>query len=312
MYAAGALIAPLLAKPFLLPEHITNLTSNATTISISDDIPSVAYAYWLGTIPCVLAGIFFLVCAFLKSLKDEVVKKEHQRPASNSNNKVFTGIVLALFFVFTCFYVGIEEAYGGFIFSFAVKSKPHMTQDRAALLTATFWGTFAFSRFISVALAKYLKPHSILLMDIIGCIIAGAILVSQHSECNMQSSTQLWVGTVILGISASSIFASIMSWVDTFQTVSGRLTSFLFVGGCVGGMIIPVVVGNTFKSIGPCTLMHCIMALSCLCLLTFAAIYLFGRYYKPSDARNVIEMDEGKLSEGTPKLQEENDENEAL
>ncbi|KXJ12178.1 Sodium-dependent glucose transporter 1 [Exaiptasia diaphana] len=314
-YAFGSFLAPLLAKPFLLPESVTNSTSNATVNGYDPDgIPSVTWAYWIGTIPCIFAGIFYLACAFLKSFKDEIIKKEHQLAASYSNNKVFTAIVLALFFLFFLFYVGIEGVYGGFVFTFAVKSKPHMSRGDAALLTSTFWGTFAFARLLSVPITKYLKPQKILLIDIIGCLIASVILLSQaHTACDTHSSAKLWAGTVILGISASSIFASTLSWVEYFLAVSGRVASFLIVGACVGDMIVPVVVGNTFKSIGPCTLLYSIFALSCLCLFTFTAIHLFGRHFKSSNTSTTrIEFHKkSKLPEEPPKPKEQ-DEDEVL
>jgi len=313
-YAAGAFIAPLLAKPFLLPDH-TNTTANETqpTQYNPDDIPRITWAYWIGTLPGIFAGVVFMACAFLKTLKDEVIKKEHAIPSVRySNNRIFIGIVLALFFMFLLFYVGMEAVYGGFIFTFAVKSKPYMSRDNAALLTATYWGTFALARLLGVPLTKYLKPQKMLLIDIIGCLLASVILISQaHDGCDIYSSPKLWAGTIILGISAASIFAAALNWIEYFLDVSGRVASVLVVGACVGEMIVPVIVGNTFEPIGPCTLMYCIFALSCLCLINFTTILLFGRHFQSSNLSSTgIEFHKkSKSPEEPPKpVQQDHDE----
>lgn len=311
-YAAGAFIAPLLARPFLMPDH-TNGTANGTINHNPDDVPSVTWAYWIGTLPGIFAGVVFMACAFFKTLKDDVIKKEHTVPGGRySNNRVFTGIVLALFFMFFLFYVGMEAVYGGLVFAFAVKSKPFMSSDNATLLTATYWGTFALARLLAVPLTKHLKPQKMLLIDIIGCLLAGVILVSQaHDGCDVHTSSKLWAGTVILGVSAASIFAAALNWVEYFLEVSGRVASILVVGSCVGEMIVPVVVGNTFVPIGPCTLMYCIFALSCLCLFNFTAILLFGRHFQSSNVSSTgIEFHKkSKSPEEPPKVvEQDNDE----
>ncbi|KAK3750120.1 hypothetical protein QZH41_008779 [Actinostola sp. cb2023] len=313
-FAAGAFLAPLLARPFLLPDNITNPTSNETVEFNPDDIPQVTWAYWLGTTPCVMAGVFFLACAFLKALKEDTVKKEeHHLHGSYANNRLYKGIVLLLFCVLLLNYVGMEIVYGGFIFAFAVKSKPHMSNNHASLLTATYWGTFALARLISVPISKHVKPQKMLLIDIIGCLIAGVILVSQsHDGCDVYSSPKLWAGTVILGISAASFFAAALSWVEYFLDVSGRVASILLVGACVGDMIVPVVVGNTFKSIGPCTLMYCVFTLSCLCLLNFAAIHFFSRHIQSSSTLTGIQFHKKNKTMEEPPKPKEQDEDEVL
>ncbi|XP_031550186.1 sodium-dependent glucose transporter 1-like [Actinia tenebrosa] len=318
-FALGSCLAPLLSQPFLLPDALTNPplnhtdNRNATGGYDPGDILPITWAYWISSVPLIASGLFFLACAFLKGLKETVVKKEeHHSTVNHPNSLLFKAIVLFLFFILLLQYGGIEVAYGGYVFMYAVKTKPHMSKHMASLLTATYWGTFALGRLISVQLAKYIKPPKMILADFIGCLLAGVILISQTQYgCDANSGPKLWAGTIILGISAASLFPSALSWAEYFVEISGRVASLLLVGACLGEMTIPIAVGNTFDTIGPCSLMYCIFALSFLGILNFAAILLFGRHYRSLSVFSGVEFHKNDVIEKPPKPKQQ-DEDEVL
>jgi FHS family Na+ dependent glucose MFS transporter 1 len=312
-FAFGSFIAPLLSKPFILPDDVTNPKANKTDNYTPEDILPITWAYWIGSTPLICSGLFFLACAFLKGLKEQVTRKDgHHSTVNHPNSRAFKVIVLCMFFLLLLQYVGMEIVYGGYLFTFAVKSRPHMSKDNAVLLTATYWGTFAFGRLISVQLTKYIKPPKMILIDFIGCLLAGIILISQSQDgCDAYSSPKLWAGTIILGISCASVFPSALNWAEYFIEVSGRVASVLLVGACLGEMIIPIAVGNTFESVGPCSLMYCIFALSFLGLLNFAAILLFVRHYRSLNAFSGVEFHK-KDDVNEPQKPKEQDEDEVL
>lgn len=318
-FALGSFIAPLLSKPFLLPDDVTDPQPNRTNNSNitgsydPDDILPITWAYWIGSVPLIASGLFFLACAFFKGLKEPVVKKEeHHSLVNHPNSRLFKAIVLFLFFILLLQYVGMEIVYGGYIFTYAVKSKPNISKDMASLLNATYWGTFALGRLIAVQLSKYVKPPKMILADFIGCLLAGVILISQaQNGCDGNSGPKLWAGTIILGFSAASVFPSALSWAEYFIEVSGRVASLLLVGACLGEMTIPIAVGNTFDTIGPCSLMYCIFALSFLGILNFAAILLFGRHYRSLSAFSGVEFHKNDVVDEPPKPKQQ-DEDEVL
>ncbi|EDO40861.1 predicted protein, partial [Nematostella vectensis] len=258
-FAVGSFFSPLLVKPFLLPDSITNpdiysptnntsgslnVTGNSVTEHSIGAIP-LTWAYIIGSFPQLAAGVVFLCFAFFKSCKEEYVKKEKRIVASSGQSgAVYKAVILTMFFFLFLLYVGMETGYGGFIFTFAVKAKPSMTKSSAANLNSGYWGSFAFARLLSVPLAKYVKPGHMIIGDFIGTTIAAGILVSMSSQgCDAASIPRLWAGTIILGMSAASVFPAALSWAELFLDVSGKTASVFLVGACVGDMAVPLLVG---------------------------------------------------------------------
>lgn len=60
-----------------------------------------------------------------------------------------------------------QASYGGYIYSYAVKSITDMAQSEAAYLNACFWGTFAFGRLISIGIATRITPQWMLLGNLV-------------------------------------------------------------------------------------------------------------------------------------------------
>ena len=317
VFAFGAFVAPLIVQPFLQdmsPElgnitetHSKNISTNETTneteirnittyhlVSITNcsiynasnsTMPAVTWAYWISSLPLALSAVGFIAFMLIKgcSLQDAQNKQE-DTAKSNEGRLAYRVVILSLFFTFLLLYVGLEIAYGGYIFTFGVKSTPSMSEDSAAFLTSAFWGSFALARLASVPLSRYLRPSKMLWLDMAGCMLGSAILVSQISDldCNRSDHTKLWAGTVILGISMASVFPSAINFAEYFVTVSGKTASVLLVAASFGEMLIPLAVGNTIvdSSVGPCSLMACAFVISILTLLTYLLIVLVSRYFK--------------------------------
>ncbi|PWH14256.1 MAG: hypothetical protein DDG58_12840 [Ardenticatenia bacterium] len=49
----------------------------------------------------------------------------------------------------------------------------------------------------------------------------------------------------------ASIIPVILSLAERRMVITGRVTSFFFAGGSVGGMILPWLIGQFFESLGP-------------------------------------------------------------
>ena len=75
-----------------------------------------------------------------------------------------------------------QAGYGGYIFSYAVKSIAGMSMNEAAYLNACFWGTFAFGRLLSIGIATRLAPNFMLL-----CNIVRQKIYLEYDECEMLS-----------------------------------------------------------------------------------------------------------------------------
>ena len=303
LFALGSFIAPLIAKPFLQENIVstnscvnTNSSQCSSNNSIGDSSNNlcfsnsrgntfpVTWAFWICAFPLAIAGIGFLVFVFIKScsLHDKDTKHE-DAPKTKQGSLMYRVTFLSLFSVFLLIYAGLEEAYGGYIFVFGSTSSLKMSKDVAALLNSGLWGSFALARLAAVPISKYLPPSKMLCLDLAGCLLGSAILISQikDGDCSAADSTKLWVGTVIFGISTSSVFPAGISWAENFVTVSGRTASLFLVASSTGGMLIPLSVGSTIgDTVGPCSLMVCAFVISVLMIVVFLSILAAARYFK--------------------------------
>lgn len=305
VFAFGALVAPLLAQPFLQDSgqslnnnNVTNSSAlNATPITrdicktlnpTSHETMPVTWAYWIGSVPLTITFVGFLIFVFSKacSLQESEIQEEDPSKAKQGS-LIYRMVILSLFSLFLLLYVGFEVAYGGYIFTFGRTVKHALDEDTAAFLTSAFWGSFAFGRLASVPVARFLKPTHMLGIDMVGFLVASMVLLSQikDGDCKASDSTKLWLGTVLLGLSMASVFPTSISWAEYFMNVSGRTASVLVVASSCGEMLIPLAVGNTIgDTVGPCALMACAFAVSVLVVIIFLMILCAGRYFKRHSA----------------------------
>lgn len=299
LFALGAFMAPLIVQPFLQEgspsSNGTNITQNSSESvsclscnSTSGNMP-VSWAYWISSIPLAISAVGFLVFVFVNacSLRDSETQKEEAPEANKQGSLIYRIAIVSLFSIFLLLYVGLEVAYGGYIFTFGRTIKEKMSKDNATFLTSAFWGSFALARLASVPISRYLRPSKMLWMDMAGCLLGSVVLMSQfkNGSCNASDMTKLWIGTVLLGVSMASVFPCAVNWAEYFVTVSGRTASILIVASSCGEMLIPLAVGNTIgETVGPCSLMICALVISVLVLVTFLLILATARYFKRNSA----------------------------
>ena len=178
--------------------------------------------------------------------------------------------LLFLCMIFMLLYVGAEVSFGGWIYTYAVAMGLAQITT-AAYLTSVFWGALTIGRLGAIPVAARLRPSTILLGDLAGCVVSvGAILVWPHS------SAVLWLGAFGLGLSMASIFPIILTWAGRRMTMSGAATSWFLVGSSIGAMTFPWIIGQLFESIGPQVAMITILLLLLADCAVFAALMVFG------------------------------------
>ena len=97
-----------------------------------------------------------------------------------------------------------------------------------------------------VPITARLRPRYVLLIDLFGCLVSvGLILALPHSLLAAQ------VGTWGVGLSMASVFPTMLTFAGRRMVITGRITSFFFVGGSLGGMFLPWLIGRLFEPLGP-------------------------------------------------------------
>jgi FHS family Na+ dependent glucose MFS transporter 1 len=185
---------------------------------------------------------------------------------------------LVLIVVFLFIYVGAEVGYGGWIYTYALE-QDLATETTGAYLTSAFWGAFTLGRLLSIPLAARIRPRWVLLGDLIGGIISLIFILSVSS-----SAVLLWSGSILLGLSLASIFPTLFTLAERRMTLTGKVTSWFFVGSSLGAMFSPWLMGQFFETISPLAIIFV-----CLADLLFAGVVyaVILRVSKP------VNLDEG-------------------
>jgi FHS family Na+ dependent glucose MFS transporter 1 len=173
----------------------------------------------------------------------------------------------ALFFLL---YVGAEAGFGGWVFSYADTLR--LTDSAtAAYLTSAFWGALTFGRLLAIPLAARLRPRTILLGDLLGCLASvGAILLLPRSLA------ALWLGTAGLGLAMASIFPTTLAFAARRMPATGKVTSIFLVGASLGAMLVPWLIGQLFAPAGPRSAMIVVLIVLLLACVVFAMLMRLG------------------------------------
>ncbi len=217
-HSAGAFVAPIIIAQIL----IRNWDATA--------------GYWL------LALLVAPVAVGLLSLASPA----KQTPASGKLLAVVNHRLVILSALIFLLHGGAEVSFGSWIFAYAIAF--HLTPKTAAYLTSAFWGALALGRLLGIPLAARIWPRWMLLGGMAGCLSSLSLIL-----IGAGSSTALWVGTVSLGLSTATVLPTVISVVMRRMTVSGRVIGWFFVGGNIGTMILPWLIGQVFEPIGPQT-----------------------------------------------------------
>ncbi len=174
-------------------------------------------------------------------------------------------VLIALFFFL---YVGAEVGFGGWVFTYAV-TLDLSGETTAAYLTSAFWGALTLGRLLTIPVAARVRPRFILLGALLGCLASVGIILIWSG-----SLAALWAGAFGLGFSMAPIFPTTISLAERRMTITGRVTSWFFVGASLGGMSLPWLIGQLFESVGPRAMMFAVLADLALAVGIFAVLIL--------------------------------------
>ena len=192
-------------------------------------------------------------------------------PASEENTtKTTNTLLIVLMVLFFALYVGSEVSFGGWVYNYAVAMKL-MNATTAALVTSWFWGSLTLGRLLSIPIATKFKLSSVLFVDVVGVLLSvGLIMLWPNSE------VIIWVGTFGTGFAMASIFPTMLSLAESRLHITGRVTSWFFVGASSGGMVLPWLIGQLFEPVGPWVAMTFIFIAMALALVTFTSLVAYS------------------------------------
>jgi MFS transporter, FHS family, Na+ dependent glucose transporter 1 len=217
-WGVGSILSPILIAQAIL------LTGN------------FAWGFWI------IAAILLPVAWAFKGLPSPTAP--HQEPGAEPQKATDWPLVILFVLFFTAF-VATESSYGGWIYSYAIATKIALPAT-AAVMTSVYWGALTLSRLVSIPLALRFRPRTLLIANMVGCLVGLSLAVIGGSSPGI-----IWLATVVLGASVASFFPVSLSFARETITITGQFTSLMFVGASLGGMLLPWLIGQFFETAGP-------------------------------------------------------------
>ncbi len=281
----------------LTASSVITVSNNCTLIYGDDGFTSnFAWAYWIAStlfVPSLIAFIYFAIskefskkCSKRNEVEISEEDEEAKKNKSNTSSKQaawFLIIMFTLLFIFMFLYVGLEVAYGSLIFTVAVKGELGFSKSDAAVLTALFWGTFAFARLFSVLLAVLKVRSSVM----IACNLSGSFLASLILVFYPHDPIAVWIGSGVLGASYASIYPTTMTWMSENTEASGKATSVLVAAGTLGDISIPSIVGVVIAKVSKDSLLYITFGGILISVLVVAVLFLVTCLYNRSRRKGV-------------------------
>jgi fucose permease len=167
-----------------------------------------------------------------------------QTAAQRKEGKIDPLLIVLIALVFAC-YNGASATYGGWIYTYALKSNLADAKN-AAYLSSIFWAALSAGRLAAIPLAIRFKPQIILRADFFGALVSLLAMLLWP-----RSMVAVIITSIGFGFSLASIYPTTMSYSGQLMTLTGRVTGLFSIGGSVGGMLLPWLIGQFFDSIGP-------------------------------------------------------------
>ncbi|XP_077996296.1 sodium-dependent glucose transporter 1C-like [Glandiceps talaboti] len=190
--------------------------------------------------------------------KDRHSDLEQSRQEADTESAIFKATLIILLFLFSFSFIGHEITYGGFIYTFAIKSDYGFTVKVASYLNSAFWASFAAARGLGIFCAMFLSPRTMLIMDLCGMCTASTLLVIFGDT----SLSVVWGASILLGLSLATVFPSAISWAECYIKLTGKAMSTFTMAAATSEMILPYVLGLLFDAYNVMMLMYMTLALS--------------------------------------------------
>jgi fucose permease len=228
----------------------------------------IGWSFWI------LAALLLPVAVWLLRLPSPAAPATNPEPATNSlaagqqgfmtRERTVVILVTLLLFLF----VGAEAGFGGWIYSYAL-ALDLTNVTVAAYLTSAYWGALTFGRLLGIPIASWVRPRWILLIDAGGCLTSVAVLLLWPG-----SPAATWASTIGMGLFMASVFPAALTLAERRVAITGRITSWFLVGASMGGMTLPLLMGQLFEAVSPQSAMallavYLIFALAVLVVLAF-------------------------------------------
>lgn len=169
-------------------------------------------------------------------------------------------MICSFLFVFA----GCEGGYQNYIDTYALR---HLRTSAvtASTLNSAHNGSFAAGRLLGILSSLFLKPGTMVTVDMITCLSAiGLILSFPHS------APVCFAGSILYGVGVATIYPSAVTFTEQNAVkVSGGVLSLLVSTACLGEAILPQLIGLAMDSKLGMVPAHMMVILGTMCSAAF-------------------------------------------
>eukprot|EP00878_Enallax_costatus_P009486 GHUV01009912.1.p1 GENE.GHUV01009912.1~~GHUV01009912.1.p1 ORF type:complete len:478 (+),score=131.75 GHUV01009912.1:2037-3470(+) len=177
-------------------------------------------------------------------------------------------VLLLVIALFNFLNVGTEVAFGGWIFTYAIK-QAGLTPQEGHYLNASYWLAFTLGRVVASFAAVLMKPQTLLFASLPLAILGAAVCILAPSA--WAGGWLLLVVTILVGLGVSAGFANALALLDSYYPCSGSVTGLL--GGVAGAgcMVVPLIIALLakhttlqYQGLMWCSLVSFVVQLACV------------------------------------------------
>jgi len=288
MFACGAFVAPLVARPFLRDEVEVAVQESWELWEIRSLYPMVGL-----TSLAVTPG--YLICWMLERPKDKtkdmlVEKQDGTSIGLGCRRWLLVGFMAAYYFAF----IGVESSLRTFTSTFAVSSSLKLTRAQGSDLLAFFYLTFAASRALVIPLSIWVAPGQVVLGSLLLVLLSSVSL----SVWATHSHLILVLAVAMAGAGVASVFASGMLWVKEQMEVTNRISSVFTMSCSISSQLYALLIGSYIES-WPMVFPHTITASACGLLIAFLLSYWLSASIKRNNTNSITTDSKSKVQTDT-------------
>jgi FHS family Na+ dependent glucose MFS transporter 1 len=192
---------------------------------------SAVYAYWF------IAGAALLVAFIVSMLPPPPQGKRSVVDIHKDTKWIFIFFAVLFFF----FFVGVEIAFGAWIYNYSL-ARSVADEQSAAYLTSLFYGVYTSTRLLLIPVAIRFDNKKILLFSLSGGVVCFLLMLFSPAV-----SWLVFVITAGIGFFLAPVFPLTITLIEKKSGLTGKVAGLLQVGMVLGGMVFPWIMGQILK-----------------------------------------------------------------
>jgi len=276
-YAIGALITPIMAKPFLKDAEIGS-TVNGTMFDVSElelgndgfwTIKSLYPIIFMIMVLPVPVFVFYFIQARCSEAKKKTTSEiEHAKIDDGdylTRNKTIAVMVFASLFYFT--QAGVEHGFRSFTAVFMVNSALGLSRNAAADVLAILYLSFAAVRLLLIPISTLVSSNTILYLSSFTLLVSTSMLAI-WGETNLLI---MQIGIGLTGAGMASMVAAGMMWLKNVIKITNKVTAIILFACRVSEKVYSLLAGLLMETypVGFLYIMpgNVVCIIACICIM---------------------------------------------